>query len=304
MNASVDINLTGTTSAPTPELHRRPRYQPPRRSADHAHFLWRPDHPRQRSHRAIQRHRPSGMTNGGNFPFNSIIGSTAEQIVINTGSGTASLGSVSSPGVITNFIVTAGNVTFSGPITADNINITSSTTIFNTGSPVLLESPTNMLFNALGGNVGTLSSPIDVQTSGQVLVGAEGESQPISTEQQGTTPFIPFPPTLPVKSSSTASSSRIARLRHHHHRPLLHHRHHHRLLHLRLRHHPHPRTITTITLRKMETASPSQRQDLIPPPSTSRATTSGYPTSSTKGSSGGTFRSMSAPNKTSLSKRN
>ncbi|MGH2611920.1 MAG: hypothetical protein ACRDFB_02595, partial [Rhabdochlamydiaceae bacterium] len=81
---------------------------------------------------------------------------------------------VSSPGTITAVVANGGKITFSGPIAATNINMVSLTSISNTGSPVLLQSPNNMVFNALGGNVGSLSSPIFVQSLGQVFAGADG----------------------------------------------------------------------------------------------------------------------------------
>lgn len=93
---------------------------------------------------------------------------------MNTGTGAANLGAISSAGTITNLIIDAGRITFSGAITANAINVTSLTDIANTNLPVLIQSPDTVFFNALGGNVGSTSSPIFVQTSGQIFAGADG----------------------------------------------------------------------------------------------------------------------------------
>ncbi len=114
------------------------------------------------------------MTNDGDFSFQSILGSNLEDIIIFAGAGVAALNTISSPGTITSLIVDAGPITFSGPITADHISCTALEGISNTGLPVLIVSPSTVSFNALGGNVGTLTSPIYVQTGGQIFAGASG----------------------------------------------------------------------------------------------------------------------------------
>jgi len=111
-------------------------------------------------------------TNNGDFSFTSLIGSTFENIVVHAGSGTAALNTISSPGTINNLFIDAGLITFAGTIVAENVNFTSLTDIFNIGSPVLIQSVNTAFFNALSGDVGSLTSPIFVQSADQIFAGA------------------------------------------------------------------------------------------------------------------------------------
>ncbi|MFA6502477.1 MAG: hypothetical protein WCT85_06780, partial [Parachlamydiales bacterium] len=112
------------------------------------------------------------VTNNGHLSFVTIHGNSPENVIINTGTGTASLGTIS--GDINNLFVNGGKITFSGTIDANNISFVSLTDITNVSSPVAITSAGNAIFNGLGGYVGSLSSPILVHSSGQVFAGAGG----------------------------------------------------------------------------------------------------------------------------------
>ena len=117
------------------------------------------------------------VTNNGNFSFNTIQGTTFENITIDTGSGNALLGTILS-GNINNVGVNAGLITFAGPINAVNTDFTSQTNIFNAGSTAYAITSTNSSsFNALTGDVGSKENPISVNTSNQIFAGA-GQPDP------------------------------------------------------------------------------------------------------------------------------
>ena len=112
------------------------------------------------------------ITNGGDFSFQSIVGTTFENISVHAGSGLAAMNTIFTLGTINNLDVTAGKITFAGEIDPINTNFLSSTDISNTGAPVQISSLNTVTFNALGGDVGTLASPILVVTSNQIFAGA------------------------------------------------------------------------------------------------------------------------------------
>lgn len=115
------------------------------------------------------------VTNNGNFSFVSIRGTTLEDITVNAGTGTAALNQISSLGTINNLTVNAGSITFAGTIDPLNVNLTSLGSISNVGAPVLITVTNTPFFNALGGDVGTLASPIFVNSSAQIFAGAAGD---------------------------------------------------------------------------------------------------------------------------------
>lgn len=120
------------------------------------------------------------VTNNGDFSFVSLLGSNFENIFVNTGTGTAALNTITSLGTINHLIVNAGKITFAGPIDPVNTNFVSLTTISNAGAPVLIQSLNSAYFNGLGGDVGTLSSPIFVQSSNQIFAGADGHANSLA----------------------------------------------------------------------------------------------------------------------------
>jgi hypothetical protein len=166
------------------------------------------------------------ITNNGNFSFVSLLGTSFENIIVNTGTGTAALNTIASLGTINNLIVTAGKITLSGSIDPVNTNFVSLTDIMNTAGPVLITAINTPSFNALGGNVGSLSSPILVHSSNQILAGAGGPQPSLAdfngTSFDNTVQAIPsnppckiifngvvikdctIPPTPPTPSSSAA----------------------------------------------------------------------------------------------------
>jgi filamentous hemagglutinin family protein len=115
-------------------------------------------------------------TNGGDFSFSHILGTNDENVTINTGGGIASLAKIESLGEINVLDVFGGKITFSDTIEANSPNFSSLSSITNTSSPVLITSQQTTFFNGVGGNVGSLASPIFVQCAGQVFAGADGKA--------------------------------------------------------------------------------------------------------------------------------
>ncbi|MBS3904607.1 MAG: hypothetical protein KGZ39_04715 [Simkania sp.] len=110
------------------------------------------------------------VTNNGDVILTSLMGSSPEDVIIDAGSGSTTLSTIG--GGIDDVIVNAGEIYFSGPITAANTTFTSLGSIENLTVPVAIDSTNTATFNALDGNVGSFASPILVNTSNQIFVGA------------------------------------------------------------------------------------------------------------------------------------
>jgi hypothetical protein len=113
------------------------------------------------------------VTNNGAFTFNTIQGTTFENLIFNTGSGTTTMGAITGSH-INNILVNAGQIVFTAPITAVNTDFESQGAIFNQSTPFAINSTNTATFNALNGNVGSAASPILVNTSNQIFAGAGG----------------------------------------------------------------------------------------------------------------------------------
>jgi hypothetical protein len=111
------------------------------------------------------------QTGGGAFSFHTLHGTDFENFTVDTGSGLASLGTLSNIGSINSFTVAAGSIVLNGPIDDVNTSFTSNSSILNAGSPVDITSANTAFFNAINGNVGSLASPILVHTSNQIIAG-------------------------------------------------------------------------------------------------------------------------------------
>jgi hypothetical protein len=111
-------------------------------------------------------------TNNSDFSYEEITGTSLENVTINTGTGTAFMNTISVPGSINNVIVNAGNIYFAGSIEAVNTDFESLGEIQNSVGPVAINSVNTAIFNALDGDVGTLTNPILVNTSNRIFAGA------------------------------------------------------------------------------------------------------------------------------------
>ena len=111
-------------------------------------------------------------TNNGSFSYVSITGTTFENLEINTGSGTAFMNLIPGPTTINDINVTAGQISLIDQINGTNINFTSLGSIFNAGAQFAVNSSNTASLNALGGDVGSFTSPILVNTSNQIFAGA------------------------------------------------------------------------------------------------------------------------------------
>ena len=116
-------------------------------------------------------------SNGGGFIFTEMQGTSLEDLTVTAGSGAVSLGSISNSSTIGGVAVTGSSIELNGAISANSISLISDSSIFNGGTPFEVSSPNNVFFNALGGDVGSLLSPIYVNTLGTITAGAgEGYS--------------------------------------------------------------------------------------------------------------------------------
>jgi len=137
------------------------------------------------------------QTNGGGFSFNTIQGTNFDNLTIDTGSGLASMGSLPNIGDINTVTVTAGSIVFNGAMNLVNPSFTSQNSILNGAGPVDIVSTNTAFFNAISGDVGSLSSPILVNTSQQILAGAcsfclaDFNGSSIDNTVQ---PYVPNPP--------------------------------------------------------------------------------------------------------------
>ncbi len=120
------------------------------------------------------------QTNNGALSFVEISGAVFENIIVNTGSGAAHLNIIGGGGTINTLDVAAGAIDFAGTIDVTNTNLVSETTIANIGAPVAITSANTAFFNALGGDVGTLASPILVNTTNQIYAGADGHANSLA----------------------------------------------------------------------------------------------------------------------------
>jgi hypothetical protein len=134
------------------------------------------------------------ITNGGSFSYVSISGTTFENIDINTGSGIAFMNLITSPIHINNLNVSAGQIELLNELNATNVNFISRGAIFNAGAQFAINSTNTASFNALGGDVGTLSSPILVNTSNQIFAGSTHLADFDGTASDNTIHSIPSNP--------------------------------------------------------------------------------------------------------------
>lgn len=113
------------------------------------------------------------ITNGGTFSFVALESTLFENISIDTGSGLASLGSTLTPNTINTMTVDAGRILFRGALDIDTGSFIANGSIANNSSPVTISSDSNLFFNSVNSNVGSRSSPIRVQSGGEVTVGGD-----------------------------------------------------------------------------------------------------------------------------------
>lgn len=107
----------------------------------------------------------------GAVTFPASLNATSFDVVLAT--GTATLYIVSgNGGNMTSLEINAGDILFGGVIDADLTNFVSDNAILNISVPVSINSIGTNSFNALDGNVGSLDSPIEVNTSGQIIAGS------------------------------------------------------------------------------------------------------------------------------------
>lgn len=113
------------------------------------------------------------QTNNGNFSFASLTGTSSENVTIDVGSGTATLGAVTGLNTIDLFHVDAGTIRLSGAMVVGSLDLLSLGAISNTGSSVAITTTNgNATFDA-GGNIGSISSPVQINSTGLITAGWE-----------------------------------------------------------------------------------------------------------------------------------
>lgn len=110
-------------------------------------------------------------TNGGDFAYNTIGATFFENITIDAGVGLVTMGSLPTLGAINTVTVNGGSIVFNGPMDLVNGSFVSNTSIFNASAPVNITAANTVFFNAIHGDVGTLASPILVNTQQQIIAG-------------------------------------------------------------------------------------------------------------------------------------
>jgi hypothetical protein len=110
---------------------------------------------------------------GGDVSFVDISGTSFENVKIYAGSGIVTMDRITGPN-INNVIVEAGSIQLTDTIEAFNLDMTSQLEIANLTIPFAINSVNTASFNALSGNVGTLSNAILVNTTNQIFAGAGG----------------------------------------------------------------------------------------------------------------------------------
>lgn len=132
-------------------------------------------------------------TNGGSFSFFSLSASSSQNMNILAGNGTVTLGQIT---LLSNLLVNAGQIFLSGPLTLNDLALNSNTSITNLNTPFVIATTANAIFNALGGTVGTIESPIAVDASWIVIAGAPQKLAAFSgTTDDGT--IHPLPNNFP-----------------------------------------------------------------------------------------------------------
>lgn len=134
-------------------------------------------------------------TNSGHSVLANLTASSPENLTIDVGAGSLTLSSIG--GGVSDVIVNAGEIFFSGEITANNTTFTSLGSIRNLTVPVAIGSTNTAFFNAVNGNVGSLASPILVNTSDQIIAGACGTCLAAfngSSIDDTVQPYAPNPP--------------------------------------------------------------------------------------------------------------
>jgi filamentous hemagglutinin family protein len=110
------------------------------------------------------------VTNGGNVTVPTILGSSPENVTILGGTGNVTLGVIG--GGIGSVYVEAGSVTLSDTINCQTIDIESTGNILNDFGPHTITTSGNAIFNSYTGTDGIRSSPINVNSGGQVFAGS------------------------------------------------------------------------------------------------------------------------------------
>ena len=136
-------------------------------------------------------------TNNADITLSKLVGISQGHLLASAGTGTITVGDAPGP-TFTDFQLHAGAVVLTGPLTANSITIVSDTGISNLGGPQLLTAQDVILLDALGGDVGSLASPIQVSSTGFVICGATGEGFYTGTTGDGTVHCLPSNPPMQI----------------------------------------------------------------------------------------------------------
>jgi len=134
-------------------------------------------------------------TTNANIIIPKLIGISKGHFLASAGTGIVNVGDNPGP-TFTDIFIQGGSVTLTGPLTANSITIYSDTGISTTSSFNILQADGVILLNALGGDVGSIGIPIEVNSTGLVVCGASGSGFYHGATGDGTVHCLPSnPPT-------------------------------------------------------------------------------------------------------------
>ena len=114
----------------------------------------------------------SVITNGGDFSFVQIHGTSYPSLTVDAGLGIVTFGGVDSTGTMGPITINAGAISFAGDTYCSTGSFTAQNAIANEAAQVLITSTGDMTFNSVSSNVASIANPLLVNAGGQVFAGS------------------------------------------------------------------------------------------------------------------------------------
>jgi hypothetical protein len=135
------------------------------------------------------------VTNNSNITVPSIFGTNAQNVTISSGTGAIILGQIGTATDIGNVVIQGGSVTLTGTINAQTVSMETIGSILNKFAPVQITTSGSASFNSYTGNVGSIPSPIQVNSTGLVYAGTPSLAD--FNGSAGGSTITPIPSNLP-----------------------------------------------------------------------------------------------------------
>jgi filamentous hemagglutinin family protein len=130
-------------------------------------------------------------THGGNFSFPDLFGTSGLHVNILAGSGNVTLGQIGMTGQFGTITTFAEDIFFAGPIVTNRVQLFAAGSIVNIGVPShTITMNSTAIFETSSGTIGSISSPIAVNTTGIVIAGTPSQLADFSGTAQGNTIFV------------------------------------------------------------------------------------------------------------------